>query len=158
MPLPCNSFEGFKRKEDLLYERKNWQNSSEISAMAFSKLHLLTTKKRTAFVHHLLERNHLLEVLREHIAVFCRNYVKPQLMVTADHKLQQLVVNLSKQKLIVLINELQARIRNSCSCHYRRFLPCKKAATAEEHKKPGPLGERYIWTDCHTAGWRAKTD
>ena len=45
--------------------------------------------------------------LGEILTVFRRKYVKPQSVATAKHKFQQLVFNTAKQKLIVVLDELQ---------------------------------------------------
>ena len=47
------------------------------------------------------------ENLEEILAVFRRKYVKPQSMATAKHKLQKLVFNPAKQKLVDFLDELQ---------------------------------------------------
>ena len=54
---------------------------------------------------------------RENLAkiqtVFRRKYVKPQSMATARHKFQQLVFNLTNQKLIDFLDELQKLAKNA---------------------------------------------
>ena len=47
------------------------------------------------------------ENLGKILAVFRRNYVKPQSMATAKHKLQKLVFNPANQKLVDFVDELQ---------------------------------------------------
>ena len=47
------------------------------------------------------------ENLGEILAVFRRNYVKPQSMATAKHKCQKLVFNPANQKLVDFLDELQ---------------------------------------------------
>ena len=47
------------------------------------------------------------ENLAEILAVFRRNYVKPQSMATAKHKFQKLVFNPANQKLVDFLDELQ---------------------------------------------------
>ena len=47
------------------------------------------------------------ENLGEILTVFRRNYVKPQSMATAKHKVQRLVFNPANQKLIDFLDELR---------------------------------------------------
>ena len=53
------------------------------------------------------------ENLGENLAVFRRNYVKPQSMATAKHKFQKLVFNPANQKLVDFLDELQQLAKNA---------------------------------------------
>ena len=94
------------------------------------------------------------ENLTEILTVFRRKYVKPQSMVTAKHKFQQLVFNPANQKLIDFFGrtpEIGKRCFRSCcpSSHWAIHI-FQYASTPEEINKPGPFGERHVWTDCDT--------
>ena len=49
----------------------------------------------------------------EILTVFRRKYVKPQSMVSAKHKFQQLVLNPANQNLIDFLNELQKMAKDA---------------------------------------------
>ena len=92
--------------------------------------------------------------LTENLTVFRKKYVKPQSMATAKHKFQQIVFNPVNQKLIDFLDELQKLakkcFRSCCPSNHWPIHICQDASTPEEINKPGPLGERHIWTDCDT--------
>ena len=104
MPTFDGKFEKFELFEDL------FQTSLKIHNQ-------LTEEDRINYFHSLMRGDALQtfkningptrENLGETLAVFRRNYVKPQLMATAKHKFQELVFNPANQKLVDFLDELQ---------------------------------------------------
>ena len=93
-------------------------------------------------------RENLVEIL----TVFRRKYVKPQSMATAKHKFQQLVFNPEVNWFFGRTPEIGKRcVRSFCPSNHWPIHICQKASTPEENNKPGPLGERHVWTDCDTS-------
>ena len=92
------------------------------------------------------------ENLAEILTVFRRKYVKPQSMATAKHKSQQLVFNPANQNWFFgRTPEIGKRcVRSCCPGNHWPIQICQKVSTPKEINKPGPLGERHVWTDCDT--------
>ena len=96
------------------------------------------------------------ENLAEILTVFRRKYVKPQSMATAKHKFQQLIFNPANQKLIDFLvfgrtpESGKRCVLRCCPSNHWPLHICQNASTPEEINKPGPLGERHLWTDCDT--------
>ena len=86
------------------------------------------------------------ENLGEILAVFRRKYVKPQSMATAKHKLQKLVFNPAKQKLVEFLDELQKLAKDAfgLAAHaiseqfiYAKMPPDLKKAINQAHLENG---------------------
>ena len=76
------------------------------------------------------------EYLDEFLAVFQRNYVKPQSMATAKRKVQKLVFKPANEKFANFLDELQQagqrRFRDSRICQHRAILLGQNNATTQE--------------------------
>ena len=70
------------------------------------------------------------ENLGENLAVFRKEYVKPQSMATAKHKFQKLVFNPANQKLVDFLNELQKLAKDAfgiaVEAIFEQFIYAKK--------------------------------
>ena len=103
-----------------------------------------------------LNRENLTEILN----VFRRKHVKPQSMATARHKFQQLLFNPANQKLIDFFGrtpEIGKRsVRSWCPSNHWAIHICQDASAPEEISKPGPFGERHVWTDYDTSRKRIR--
>ena len=86
------------------------------------------------------------ESLGKNLAVFRRNYVKPQSMATAKHKIQKLVFNPANQKLVDFLDEFQKLAKNGfgIAAHaiieqfiYGKMPPHLKKLTNQAHLEKG---------------------
>ena len=88
------------------------------------------------------------ENLGEILAVFRRNYVKPQSMATAKHKFQKLVFNPANQKLVDFLDELQKLAKNAfgIAAHaiIEQFIYDKIPPHLKKINKSGPSGEWHV--------------
>ena len=97
MPNVDGKTEKFELFEDLF--ETTLKAFKELTEKTKNKINSFQTFVRDDALHALNKiSNPTREVLEEFITVSCMKYVKPQSMATTEHKLQELVVNLSNQK------------------------------------------------------------
>ena len=108
------------------------------------------------------------ENLEDFLAVFRRNYVKPQLIATAKHKFQKLVFNPGNQKLVDFLDELQKLAKDAfgIAAHaiieqfiYAKLPPHLNKSINQAHLENGTYEQivTHLERELELNGWKPPT-